>query len=99
MDQIEGLYPVRDITDFRDMLDQSVARFGDERGAREGTVVSARIFPDIAELNERVPSYKAIHDFHIRNTEFIKTTTAKIKRYANLDEPEEKGEDNDAPKG
>ena len=41
--------------------------------------------PMIKEINDKLPSYKNIKGFSIRDTEFIKTTTEKIKRYANLD--------------
>lgn len=98
---------------------------GEDKDEKTGTIVSAKIFPDlaairealgmgenemptaeqigefiqkaVAEINERVPSYKTIKEYAIRNTEFIKTTTAKIKRYANMVEeavtkPAEAGE-------
>ena len=85
---------------------------GEDKDEKTGTIVSAKIIPDlaairealgmgenemptaeqigefiqkaVAEINERVPSYKIIKEYAIRNTEFIKTTTAKIKRYANM---------------
>lgn len=37
----------------------------------------------IKEINSKVAKYKQIYDFDIRETEFEKTTTQKIKRYAN----------------
>ncbi|MFA6947352.1 MAG: AMP-binding protein [Eubacteriales bacterium] len=36
----------------------------------------------VKELNRGVPGYKMIHMFRIRRTEFVKTTTKKIKRNA-----------------
>lgn len=36
----------------------------------------------VKELNRGVPGYKMIHMFRIRRTEFVKTTTRKIKRNA-----------------
>ena len=36
----------------------------------------------IKEINKKLPSYKAIKEFSIRSKEFVKTTTAKIKRFA-----------------
>jgi long-chain acyl-CoA synthetase len=35
----------------------------------------------VREVNRQLPAYKHISDIHIRETEFIKTTTKKIKRY------------------
>lgn len=35
-------------------------------------------------VNEKLPSYKRIRDIQIRKDEFVKTTTKKIKRNANL---------------
>jgi long-chain acyl-CoA synthetase len=40
----------------------------------------------IKEVNKKLPKYKNIRDFDIREMEFVKTTTAKIKRQANLEE-------------
>lgn len=39
----------------------------------------------IKEVNKKLPRYKKIMHFDIRESEFIKTTTQKIKRYANLE--------------
>ena len=36
----------------------------------------------IKEVNKKLPSYKNIRRIHIRDTEFVKTTTQKIKRFA-----------------
>lgn len=38
----------------------------------------------ISEMNQKLPNYKRIRHVVIRETEFIKTTTHKIKRQANL---------------
>lgn len=35
----------------------------------------------VAEVNKKMPNYKHIKKFHIRDTEFEKTTTKKIKRF------------------
>lgn len=39
---------------------------------------------EIKAINKNIPSYKAIAKFSIRKEEFIKTTTKKIKRTANM---------------
>lgn len=46
----------------------------------------------IKEVNKHLPNYKNIKNFDIRENEFIKTTTQKIKRYANLDSDKNKDE-------
>ena len=40
----------------------------------------------VKDINTKFPSYKKIRAVSIRNTEFIKTTTQKVKRYANMDD-------------
>ena len=40
----------------------------------------------VKEVNKKLPRYKHIKRFDLRDTEFIKTTTNKIKRQENLDE-------------
>ena len=46
-----------------------------------------RIFEDvIKDINKRLPNYKNIKKVTLRDNEFIKTTTMKIKRYANMDD-------------
>ncbi len=44
----------------------------------------------IKEVNKKLPKYKNIKEFDIREVEFIKTTTQKIKRQANMDNNETK---------
>lgn len=46
----------------------------------------------VKEVNKHLPKYKNIINFDIRENEFIKTTTQKIKRYANLDADKNKNE-------
>ena len=36
---------------------------------------------EIKAVNKQLVSYKAVKDFSLRETEFIKTSTQKIKRY------------------
>lgn len=60
----------------------------------------------IREVNKKLPKYKKIMKFDVRESEFIKTTTQKIKRYANLEDKkkdapqdgEENSADGEAPK-
>lgn len=40
----------------------------------------------IKEVNQKLPNYKKIMKFDVRENEFIKTTTKKIKRQANIEE-------------
>lgn len=37
---------------------------------------------EVKEINKQMPLYKRIKDFTVREEEFVKTTTKKIKRYA-----------------
>ncbi|MEG2199878.1 MAG: AMP-binding protein, partial [Anaerovorax sp.] len=39
---------------------------------------------EVAEINEKLPIYKRIRNVILREEEFIKTTTKKIKRYKNV---------------
>lgn len=45
----------------------------------------------VKEVNKKLPKYKHIKRFDVRESEFIKTTTSKIKRYANLPEENKEG--------
>ena len=38
----------------------------------------------IAEVNRKIPSYKRVHKITIRETDFVKTTTKKIRRQDNI---------------
>ena len=42
------------------------------------------IWKQIKEINKTLTSYKAIKQLEIKNTEFVKTTTMKIKRNEEL---------------
>ena len=42
------------------------------------------IWEKIKEVNKKLESYKAVKNLEIKNDEFEKTTTMKIKRYAEL---------------
>ncbi len=42
------------------------------------------IWDEIKEVNKKLTSYKAIKNLEIKHDEFVKTTTMKIKRYAEL---------------
>lgn len=98
---------------------------GDEN-PEKGTVVAAKIFPDlnaireatkkenmssdeiakffekiVADINKMLPNYKNIFEFDIRDSEFVKTTTSKIKRYMYTEKKNENAkpaENADAPK-
>ena len=51
----------------------------------------------VKEVNRKLPKYKNILSVDVRENEFIKTTTAKIKRYANMDDPKKTEADPAAP--
>lgn len=51
--------------------------------------VHAFISDIVKEINTKFPNYKKIREVSIRETEFIKTTTQKVKRYANMDDDKE----------
>jgi len=42
------------------------------------------IWEEIKEVNKKLTSYKAIKNLEIKHDEFVKTTTMKIKRYAEI---------------
>lgn len=46
--------------------------------------ITAIIWPKIKEVNKKLTSYKAIKNIEIKHDEFEKTTTMKIKRYAEM---------------
>lgn len=43
----------------------------------------------VDEINKKMPAYKAVKRINIRDREFDKTTTGKIKRYGNVSDTEE----------
>lgn len=48
-----------------------------------------KVFDEIIkEINKKLPNYKNVKKVTLRDNEFIKTTTMKIKRYANIDNDE-----------
>lgn len=52
------------------------------------------IWEEIKKVNKQLTSYKAIKNLEIKKDEFEKTTTMKIKRYAELKKDKEKQEEN-----
>ena len=44
----------------------------------------------IKDINKKLPNYKNIKKFSLRESEFIKPTTSKIKRYANMEDEKTK---------
>lgn len=55
-----------------------------EKGKRSEAEVKTLLKSIIDEVNEGMPSYKRIKRFEIRDTEFEKTTTQKIKRHTTI---------------
>lgn len=58
-----------------------------------GEEIRQQIAEAIKEVNKKLPNYKKITEFDIRESAFIKTTTQKIKRYANLEEKKEESQE------
>lgn len=52
--------------------------------APEGEETYILLKDAIAEVNRKLPSYKRVHNLTIRETEFVKTTTKKIRRQDNI---------------
>ena len=48
------------------------------------------IWEKIKEINHKLTSYKSIKNLEIKKDEFIKTTTMKIKRFAEIDKDKNK---------
>jgi long-chain acyl-CoA synthetase len=44
-------------------------------------LVDSLVSEAVKETNKELPSFKQIRKFYVRDTEFEKTTTQKIKRY------------------
>ena len=60
-------------------------RFGKEKDEVSDDELYGMMDSVVKSVNEKLPAYKKIVDFKIRRTEFVKTTTQKIKRYQNKD--------------
>ena len=62
----------------------------------ESSVSSEEVFKALSsvvkEVNKKLPSYKSIKKLVIRETEFVKTTTQKIKRFAEEEKKERQEE-------
>jgi long-chain acyl-CoA synthetase len=43
--------------------------------------IRQRLEAAVREVNRRLPAFKRVHHVTVRETEFAKTTTRKIKRY------------------
>ena len=46
----------------------------------------------IKEVNKKLPGYKKVMQFDVREEEFVKTTTHKIKRQANIKKDDKNAE-------
>lgn len=55
--------------------------FKDEFGKNDKDFIHYKLMEFVKEVNSTVPAYKAIKKLYIRDEEFEKTTTRKIKRY------------------
>lgn len=64
----------------RPALDVIYEEFGEDFGESD---LYELLKKTVREFNDRMPIYKRIRNFNIRNEEFIKTTTKKIKRHIN----------------
>jgi long-chain acyl-CoA synthetase len=52
-----------------------------EAGSPEGDALNALLKKEIDKANDQMPLYKRVKRFEVRETEFEKTTTKKIKRW------------------
>lgn len=68
---------------------EAISEYAKKAGATTVEDISKFFDGVIKEINKTLPKYKNIGAFDIRKEEFIKTTTAKIKRYANMDDAKE----------
>ena len=63
---------------------------------KQSSVSSEEVFKALSnvvkEVNKKLPSYKSIKKLVIRETEFVKTTTQKIKRFAEEEKKERQEE-------
>ena len=58
----------------------------------------SKLFDDIIkDINKKLPNYKNVKKVTLREKDFIKTTTMKIKRYANMDDDSDKEVSSDNP--
>ena len=57
------------------------AKYGKDLSEKE---IYDIIWEKIKEVNHKLTSYKAIKKLEIKNDEFVKTTTMKIKRYVEI---------------
>ena len=58
----------------------------------------SKLFEDIIkDINKKLPNYKNVKKVTLREKDFIKTTTMKIKRYANMDDDSDKEVSSDNP--
>lgn len=73
-DEIISAIIVVDAEAFIEIAQQQNAQITDE-------LIKQKIEEEIKEANKQLSSYKHIKKFHIREQEFEKTTTQKIKRY------------------
>jgi long-chain acyl-CoA synthetase len=57
-------------------------KYGQEKGVKVNKDLIAKVLKEeIHKVNQGLPEYKKIADFIVRETEFSKTSTRKIKRY------------------
>lgn len=63
---------------------------------KQSSVSSEEVFKALSnvvkEVNKKLPSYKSIKKLVVRETEFVKTTTQKIKRFAEEEKKERQEE-------
>ncbi len=58
-----------------------MAEIESDRGPLEGDALEALIRSEVERINDQMSSYKRVKRIKLRDTEFAKTTTAKIKRW------------------
>ena len=73
-DEVISAHIVADAEAFIQISEETETKITDE-------LINEVITKEVEKINKQLSSYKRIVSFNIREEEFVKTTTQKIKRY------------------